>query len=136
MPLFVGLLSVLQGAGVALLEGITICIDTITNEVMARDLQMVKKNVEQGKNLSEPIKKIPYFPDMLIQMMKVGEQTGQIDNMLENIANVFEDEVNMSVNTMTKMIEPIVIVVLGSIIAFIMVAMYLPMFMSAGGAGV
>ena len=99
-----------------------------------KDIEKVKKEVVQGKTLTEPITKIDYFPDMVGQMMKVGEQTGQLDQMMMKISLVFEEEVNELVENMTKMIEPVVIVVLGGIIATILVAMYLPMFMSAGGA--
>ena len=70
---------------------------------------------------------------MVSQMIRVGEQTGQMDQMLEKVADVFEEEVNTLVEGMTKLIEPIIIVVLGGIIAGVLVAMYLPMFMSAGG---
>lgn len=126
-------LATMLGAGVSLIDSLDICVETIDNEVIAEDIRVIKKEVVQGKTLTEPLMKIEYFPDMVSQMIKVGEQTGQIDGMLEKTANVFEDEVNELVGGMTKMIEPIIIVVLGGIIAVILVAMYLPMFMSAGG---
>jgi type IV pilus assembly protein PilC len=127
-------LSTMLGSGVSLIDSLDICVETIDNEVIAEDVRVIKKEVVQGKTLTEPLMKIDYFPDMVSQMIKVGEQTGQIDGMLEKVASVFEDEVNELVGGMTKMIEPIIIVVLGGIIATILVAMYLPMFMSAGGA--
>ncbi|PJB53247.1 MAG: hypothetical protein CO099_08230, partial [Bdellovibrio sp. CG_4_9_14_3_um_filter_39_7] len=110
-----------------------ICIDTIDNGVIRKDLVEVRKKVVEGKSLTEPLIKITYFPDMVSQMIRVGEQTGQMDQMLEKVADVFEEEVNTLVEGMTKLIEPIIIVVLGGIIAGVLVAMYLPMFMSAGG---
>ena len=70
---------------------------------------------------------------MVGQMIKVGEATGNLDHMLIKVADVFETEVNQAVEDMTKMIEPLIIVVLGGIVATILVAMYLPIFMSAGG---
>lgn len=127
-------LSTMLGSGVSLVDALDICIETIDNGVMAKDLSAVKKKVIEGKTLTEPLEKIPYFPAMVTQMVRVGEQTGQVDQMLEKVADVFEEEVNELIGTMTKMIEPIIIVVLGGIIATILVAMYLPMFMSAGGA--
>lgn len=131
---FTRTLSTMLGSGVSLIDSLDICIDTIDNGVMSKDIEEVRKKVVEGKSLTEPLMKIEYFPDMVSQMIRVGEQTGQIDNMLEKVANVFEEEVNELVEGMTKMIEPIIIVVLGGIIATILVAMYLPMFMSAGGA--
>jgi len=126
-------LATMLGSGVSLVDALDICIETIDNGVMAKDLTGVKKKVIEGKTLTEPLEKIEYFPAMVTQMVRVGEQTGQVDQMLEKVSDVFEEEVNELIGTMTKMIEPIIIVVLGGIIATILVAMYLPMFMSAGG---
>ena len=126
-------LATMLGSGVSLVDALDICIDTIDNGVMAKDLTGVKKKVIEGKTLTEPLEKIEYFPPMVTQMVRVGEQTGQVDQMLEKVSDVFEEEVNELIGMMTKMIEPIIIVVLGGIIATILVAMYLPMFMSAGG---
>jgi type IV pilus assembly protein PilC len=125
-------LSTLLSAGVSLIDALDICIETIDNGVISNDLKEVKKKVMEGKTLTEPLAKIDYFPELVTQMIRVGEQTGQIDQMLARVAEVFEDEVDTLVTGMTKMIEPLIIVVLGGIIATILVAMYLPMFMSAG----
>ncbi|OFZ20741.1 MAG: hypothetical protein A2202_06270 [Bdellovibrionales bacterium RIFOXYA1_FULL_36_14] len=126
-------LSTMLSAGVALVDALNICIDTIDNKVIAQDIVVVRKAVIEGKTLTEPLSKIEYFPDMVAQMIKVGEQTGNLDQMLLKIADVFEEQVNVLVNNMTKLIEPIIIVVLGGIVAVIMIAMYLPIFMQAGG---
>jgi len=129
---FSNTLATLLGAGVSLIDALDICIETVDSSVIAQDLKEVKKKVTEGKTLTEPLSKIPYFPELVTQMIRVGEQTGQIDEMLARVAEVFEEEVDNLVTGMTKMIEPIIIVVLGGIIATILVAMYLPMFMSAG----
>lgn len=126
-------LSTMLGSGVSLVDALDICIETIDNALIGQDLTEVRKKVIEGKTLTEPLEKISYFPAMVTQMIRVGEQTGQVDQMLEKIADVFEDEVEELIGTMTKMIEPLIIVVLGGIIATILIAMYLPMFMSAGG---
>lgn len=131
---FTRTLSTMLSSGVPLIDALEICIDTIDNGVIKMDLVEVRKKVVEGKSLTEPLLKITYFPELVTQMIRVGEQTGQIDAMLDKVASVFEDEVNELVSGMTKLIEPIIIVVLGGIIAAILVAMYLPMFMSAGGA--
>ena len=144
MPLFGGIvikgnlssfsntLSTLLSAGVSLIDALDICIETLDNTVIAKDIKEVKKKVVEGKTLTEPLSKIEYFPELVTQMIRVGEQTGQIDQMLARVAEVFESEVDTLVSGMTKLIEPMIIVVLGGIIATILVAMYLPMFMSAG----
>lgn len=129
---FSNTLATLLGAGVSLIDALDICIETIDSSVIAQDLREVKKKVTEGKTLTEPLSKIEYFPELVTQMIRVGEQTGQIDEMLARVAEVFEEEVDNLVTGMTKMIEPLIIVVLGGIIATILVAMYLPMFMSAG----
>ena len=129
---FSNTLATLLGAGVSLIDALQICIETVDNSVIANDLKEVKKKVTEGKTLTEPLGKIEYFPELITQMIRVGEQTGQIDDMLIRVAEVFEDEVDSLIGAMTKMIEPLIIVVLGGIIATILVAMYLPMFMSAG----
>jgi type IV pilus assembly protein PilC len=126
-------LATMLSSGVSLIDSLDIVIETIDNQVIAKDLQMVKNKVVEGKTLTEPLEKIKYFPEMVAQMIKVGEQTGQVDQMLDRVSSVFEEEVSRLVGEMTKMIEPLIIVVLGGIIAFILVAMYLPIFMSAGG---
>lgn len=125
-------LSTLLGSGVSLIDALEICIETIDNSVISGDIALVRKKVVEGKTLTEPLSKIDYFPEMVAQMIKVGESTGSIDQMLSKIADVFEDEVNEAITGATKMLEPLVLVVLGGIIGGVMIAMYLPMFMSAG----
>lgn len=129
---FSNTLATLLGSGVSLIDALDICTETVDNVVIAQDIRGVKKKITEGKTLSEPLGKITYFPELVNQMIKVGEQTGQIDQMLERVSGVFEDEVDTLIDNMTKMIEPLIIVVLGGIVATILVAMYLPMFMQAG----
>ncbi len=131
---FTRTLSTMLAAGVTLIDSLDICISTIENGVMSKDLEEVKKAVIEGKTITDPLLKIDYFPDMVGQMIKIGEQTGSLDSMLVKVSDVFEEEVNELVENMTKLIEPIIIVILGGSVAVIMVAMYLPIFMSAGGA--
>ncbi len=126
-------LGTMLSSGIALIDSLDICIETLDNVVMANDLKQVRKAITEGKTLTDPLAKIPYFPDMVAQMIKVGEQTGNLDTMLEKISDVFEEDVNNAVESMTKMIEPIILVVLGGFVAVILVAMYLPVFQSASG---
>lgn len=129
---FSNTLGTLLGAGVSLIDALDICIETIDSSVIAKDLLEVKKKIIEGKTLTEPLSKIEYFPELVTQMIRVGEQTGQIDQMLARVSEVFEEEVDNLITGMTKMIEPLIIVVLGGMIAAILVAMYLPMFMAGG----
>jgi type IV pilus assembly protein PilC len=131
---FTRTLATMLGAGVAIIESLDICIDTLDNVQMARDLRMVKDAVVKGKSMTEPLGRIKYFPPLVNQMMKVGESTGNLDQMLIKVADVFELETEEAIETMTKLIEPAILVGLGGVIGTVLIAMYLPIFMSAGGA--
>jgi type IV pilus assembly protein PilC len=132
---FTRTLATMLGAGVSILESLDICIETLDNTQMAKDLKMVKEAVVKGKSITEPLDRIKYFPPLVNQMVKVGESTGNLDQMLVKVADVFEQETEELIQTMTKLIEPLILVGLGGIIGFVLIAMYLPIFMSAGGAG-
>ncbi len=126
-------LATMLGAGVTLTDSLDVCIETVDNGIIQDDLKKVKNLVLQGKTLAEPLSQIRYFPEMIASMVKVGEQTGNLDMMFGKISEVFEEELDEAVNSLTKLIEPLIIVVLGGVVATILVAMYLPIFMSAGG---
>jgi type IV pilus assembly protein PilC len=131
---FTRTLSTMLGAGVPIIDSLEICIDTLDNTQIAKDLTRVREAVVNGKSITEPLSRITYFPPLVTQMMKVGESTGNLDSMLVKVADVFQDEVEELVGNLTKLIEPLILVVLGGIIGFVLIAMYLPIFMSAGGA--
>ena len=130
---FTRTLATMLAAGVPIIDSLEICIDTLDNTQIAKDLTKVRKAVIEGKSITEPLSRIHYFPPLVTQMIKVGESTGNIDQMLIKVADVFEEEVEDLVANLTKMIEPLILVVLGGIIGFVLIAMYLPIFMSAGG---
>jgi type IV pilus assembly protein PilC len=127
-------LQTLLSSGINLLDAIDICKEGVGNESIANQLDKIKKEVEQGKTLSATMSKSPVFPSMVIQMITVGESTGNLDKMLERIADFYEEEVQNLVGNLTKLIEPFVLVFLGGIVGGIMIAMYLPIFKMAGGA--
>lgn len=127
-------LSTLIGAGIPILDAIDICVDTLDNSLIAKDIAKVRVAVANGKNMTDPLKRIPYFPALLTQMIEVGESTGKLESMLHKVSKILEIEVEGAIQTITLLIEPLVLVVLGGAIAVVMVAMYLPIFMSAGGA--
>jgi type IV pilus assembly protein PilC len=132
---FTRTLATMLSAGVPIIDSLEICIETLDNTQIAKDLKKVRQAVVEGKSITEPLGRIKYFPPLVTQMIKVGESTGNLDQMLVKVADVFEDEVEELVQNLTKLIEPIILVVLGGIIGFVLIAMYLPIFMSAGGAG-
>lgn len=128
-------LSTMLGAGVPLIESLDICIDTLDNTQMAKDIRGVREAVIKGKSITEPLGRISYFPPLVNQMVKVGESTGNLDEMLMKVADVFEEETNDVIDQITSLIEPIILVGLGTVIGTVLIAMYLPIFMAAGGAG-
>jgi len=129
---FTRTLSTMLSAGVALIDSLDICGETIDNSVIAKDIALVRQQITEGKTLAEPLSHIKYFPVMVSQMIKVGEATGNMDDMLEKVADLFEEEVNNIISVLSKLIEPFILVFLGGIVAVVLVAMYLPIFLSAG----
>ncbi|MDX1630875.1 MAG: type II secretion system F family protein [Thermoanaerobaculia bacterium] len=121
-------LSTLTSSGVPILDGLEITARTSGNAVIEEAVLAVRKSVEEGKTVSEPLGQTKVFPPMVVQMIGVGEQTGALDQMLSKIADFYEDEVDTAVSGLMKLIEPILITVLGGIIGFIVAAMYLPMY--------
>jgi type IV pilus assembly protein PilC len=89
---------------------------------------VVRKSVEEGRTLSEPLGETKVFPPMVVQMINVGEQTGALDQMLSKIAEFYEEEVDTAVSGLMKLIEPLLITILGAIIGTIVAAMYLPLY--------
>ena len=132
---FTRTLSTMLTAGVSIIESLDICIETIDNTQMSKDIRMVRDAVVRGKSITEPLARIRYFPPLVNQMMRVGESTGNLDSMLIKVSDVFEQETEEVIEGMTKLIEPLILVVLGGIIGTVLIAMYLPIFMAAGAAG-
>lgn len=121
-------LGTLLSSGVRIMDALEISSATTGNWVIEKALLDTKEAVARGKTLAEPMVKIPYFPNMVTQMISIGEQTGNIDQMLSKVADFYEDEVENATEAMTSLLEPILMVVLGVVIAVIVVAMYLPIF--------
>ncbi|MEK6673834.1 MAG: type II secretion system F family protein [Nitrospirota bacterium] len=125
---FTRTLGTLISSGVPILDGLEITAKTAGNKVIEYAVMDVKKAVSEGKTLAEPLAKARVFPPMVTHMIAVGESTGALDTMLSKIADFYDDEVDMAVSNLTSMIEPIMIVFLGSTIGYTVVAMYLPIF--------
>ncbi len=121
-------LATLTSSGVPILDGLDITARTAGNAVVEDAIQRVRSSVEQGKTINEPLKETKVFPDMVVQMIAVGEQTGAMDTMLSKIADFYEDEVDEATANLLSLLEPVMIVFLGTVIGGIVVSMYLPMF--------
>ncbi len=128
---FTRTLGTLITSGVPLLEGLSICAKTSGNKVIEEALMNARVSISGGKTISEPLAKCNVFPKMVTHMIAVGESTGALDAMLGKIADFYEDEVDQAVDTLTSLLEPIMMVVLGTVIGFIVIAMYLPIFTMA-----
>jgi type IV pilus assembly protein PilC len=110
------------------LEALEITARTAGNAVIELSILEVRKQVEEGKNMAEPLKATNQFPPMVVQMIGVGEATGAMDTMLSKIAEFYEEEVDIAVAGMMKLIEPIMILFLGIVVGGVVISMYLPMF--------
>jgi type IV pilus assembly protein PilC len=140
MPIFGGLarktalarfgrtLSALVRSGVPILESLDIVCETAGNWVVAEAVRDTAAHVKRGEPLSRRLEEHPVFPPMVVQMMAVGEETGALDEMLDKIADFYDQEVEATVNAMTSLIEPLLIVVMGVCIGGMIIALYLPMF--------
>lgn len=120
--------STLMHAGVPILTALDIVGDTSGNVVITRAVAAVKESVRQGTGISRPLSEHPVFPEMVVQMIAVGEDTGALDSMLMKIADFYDQEVESTTEQLTALIEPIMILVLGGIVGGMIVAMYLPIF--------
>ena len=128
---FTRTLGTLITSGVPLLDALTICARTSGNKVLEEALMNAKVSISGGKTISEPLAKSEVFPKMVTHMISVGESTGALDSMLGKIADFYEDEVDQAVASLTALLEPMMMVFLGVVIGFIVVAMYLPIFTMA-----
>jgi len=120
--------SALTAAGVPLLEALDITGRSAGNVVVTKAMAEVVDSVKRGGTISEPLKANPVFPMMVSQMVSVGESTGELDWMLAKIADFYEERVATAVKALTSIIEPVMIVFIGGMVGFIVIAMYLPLF--------
>jgi len=128
---FTRTLGTLITSGVPLLDALTICAKTSGNKIIEEALVNARVSISGGKTISEPLAKSQVFPKMVTHMIAVGESTGALDAMLGKIADFYEDEVDQAVASLTALLEPMMMVFLGVVIGFIVVAMYLPIFTMA-----
>jgi len=121
-------LSALVRSGVPILESLDIVADTSGNHVVATAVRETQSAVKRGDPLSKKLEEHPVFPPMVVQMMYVGEETGALDEMLDKIADFYDQEVEATVDALTSLIEPLLIVVMGVCVGGMIISLYLPMF--------
>ena len=132
---FTRTLGTLLTSGVPILEGLLIVARTAGNKVVEESIVATRQSVSEGKTLAEPLSKFAVFPPMVNQMIAVGEATGALDNMLTKIADFYDDEVDGAVATLTSMLEPMLMIFLGTTVGFVIVAMYMPIFQMGSTMG-
>lgn len=129
---FTRTLGTLLSSGVPILDALDIVARSAGNRVVARGINYARSKISEGKDIASPLLETGVFPPMVVQMIGVGEQTGAMDDMLQKIADFYEEEVDAAVSAMTALLEPIMLVVLGGIVGGLLIAMYLPIFEVAG----
>jgi type IV pilus assembly protein PilC len=125
---FTRTLGTLLSSGVSILDALEITAKTAGNKVIQKAIQKSVVSIAEGDTITQPLKETGVFPPMVTQMIAVGEKTGGLDDMLNKIADFYEEEVDAAIAGLTSLIEPVIIVVMGAVIGFILVSMYLPMF--------
>ncbi len=128
-------LSTLLTSGVTILDALSITAKTAGNKVLEKGLFRTLERISGGLSIAEPLKDTGVFPPMVIQMIAVGEKTGDLSGMLSKISEFYKEEVDAAVDALTSIIEPIMIVILGIVIGGILIAMYLPIFNMIGAIG-
>ncbi|MCL4138976.1 UNVERIFIED_CONTAM: hypothetical protein GTU68_027035 [Idotea baltica] len=125
---FTRTLGTMLSSGVPIIEALKICARTAGNKVVEKEVTNVQHSISEGKTIAEPLQDSMIFPNMVVSMIAVGESTGALDAMLGKVADFYEAEVETAVSAMKQLIEPIMILVLGTLIGGLVVAMYLPIF--------
>ena len=128
-------LGTMISSGVPILDGLEIVAKTAGNKVVENAIYRVRQSISEGKTIAEPLEQSGVFPSMVCQMVAVGESSGAIDTMLSKIADFYDDEVDDAVGNLTAMMEPLLMLFLGTTVGGLVVAMYLPIFKLAGSVG-
>lgn len=132
---FTRTLGTLISSGVPILDALEIVARTAGNRVIEEAILYTRDRIAEGKSIVQPLMEKGIFPSMVVQMVGVGESTGAMDIMLNKIADFYDDEVDAAVDSLTSLIEPLIMVVLGGIIGTVLLSMYLPIFSMADGVG-
>jgi len=132
---FTRTLGTMISSGVPIMDGLEIVAKTAGNKIVEEAIYKVRQSIAEGRTMAEPLAECGVFPPMVVQMISVGEATGAMDAMLTKIADFYDDEVDDAVSALTAMMEPMLMVFLGTTVGGLVVAMYLPIFKLAGAVG-
>jgi type IV pilus assembly protein PilC len=132
---FTRTMGTMLSSGVAILEALEIVAKTSGNRTIEKSIYSVRTGISEGRTMADPLAESGVFPNMVCQMISVGESTGALDAMLVKIADFYDEEVDQAVDNLTSMIEPFMLVFLGTTIGGLVIAMYLPIFKMAGMVG-
>jgi type IV pilus assembly protein PilC len=125
---FAATLSSLLSAGVPAMEALDITANASGNSIIADAVMEVKARVREGSSFAEPMSRLDVFPTLIVQMVEVGEQTGALDDMLQRVSDFYIGEVDQTVDNLTSILEPFLVVIMGVVIGAIIISLYLPMF--------
>jgi general secretion pathway protein F len=123
---FAKTLSTLLSSGVPLLTAMDIVKDILGNTTLIQVVEKARENIREGESIAGPLKRSGHFPPIVTHMISVGERAGQLEEMLENVSESYGLQVNMRITALTTLLEPLMIVVMGGIVAFIVFAIMLP----------
>ena len=129
---FTRTLGTLLTSGVPILDALDICARTAGNKVVEHGIQKARDKIAEGHDMAGPLAESRVFPTMVVQMIGVGEQTGALDQMLNKVADFYEEEVDVAVGALTSLLEPIMMVGIGGMVGVVLISMYLPIFELAG----
>jgi type IV pilus assembly protein PilC len=129
---FTRTLGTMVSSGVPIVDSLEIVAKTAGNRTIEKAIMYVREKISEGQNMVEPLMETGIFPPMVVQMIGVGESTGALDTMLNKIADFYEEEVDVAVDNLTSLLEPLMMVGLGGVIGGLLIAMYLPIFTLAG----
>jgi type IV pilus assembly protein PilC len=129
---FTRTLGTMISSGVPILDGLDVTAKTAGNRTIEAAIQYVRTKISEGKNIAGPLAETKVFPSMVVQMIGVGEATGAMDQMLNKIADFYDEEADVAVGSLTAMLEPLIMLFLGVVCGGFIVAMYLPIFSLAG----
>ncbi|MCJ7830856.1 MAG: type II secretion system F family protein, partial [Desulfobacterales bacterium] len=132
---FTRTMGTMLASGVAILDALDIVARTAGNKIIEKAIYSVRAGISEGRTMADPLSESGVFPNMVCQMIAVGESTGAIDAMMEKIADYYDEEVDQAVENLTTMIEPMMMVFLGVVIGGLVISMYLPIFKMAGMVG-
>jgi type IV pilus assembly protein PilC len=132
---FTRTLGTMISSGVPILDGLDIVAKTAGNKIVENAIYRVAQSISEGKTIAEPLEKSGVFPPMVCQMIAVGEQSGSIDTMLNKVADFYDDEVDDAVGNLTAMMEPLLMLFLGTAVGGLVIAMYLPIFQMGSAIG-